>query len=761
MPLHVFEQQRRTAGSVLAFARALPACLRSAMPIFDTRSVISVISSSGDTSSRIRFSSPFFSRVLIQSRRSSYAKVECSPVIEFSSRYYGFDGWQDRTCLCTVPVWQVSALSIWTFASVERPYAILAASGSIISEGVRHASLLHKVKCNPYFKLRSRTPHSSRLGSAELAAPPAPGTCPRSVRCLQLADRPWPATASSPSSNWAAAGCSPTWIRTSKPSTSPSRRSPTSRSTAPRTAPTRASALRTIPITKWRSISRWRAPRSLPPPARPATIRMYWSQDIASAVQKAAQDGCDVCSISWGADEADLGHDGGRSRWNRRPPTPPQPAWSSSRHPATTTRATAAPLRPMSTCPRRARTSSAAEEPTRPRPRRPCGTTTPARPTAKARAAATRPSFRRRSLQINAPPPPTGTHVRHRAAWFRTSPATPIPIPATTSSSTEREPSSAEPARSRRSMPDCSPRSEPSSDSSRRRSGRIRQTFNDITVRRQRHVQGGEGTRSVHRPGIADRLELVDSCFSEPQSCAGRSPSFRQPSWRKDGRLPFTVAAGDLDQGLIRHKGLDGIQGIAEALPFVEAAAQRAHALDAQLVQGHGRFGGRGLAGTGAVKHHVAIARNLVDAGGEGFGRHVHRSRQSKWIGHQFQGMAQVDDVDLLAGIELALQFVGLEARLHQLAQQHAPAIEAANERSPGSPRTSKAPEKRPTQLNRLGSRLSASPKSRPAASSAPIQRVAPMLSNTRKVKYAHPVLAGDGRGQGGQAGNELGIRAA
>lgn len=35
-----------------------------------------------------------------------------------------------------------------------------------------------------------------------------------------------------------------------------------------------------------------------------ATIRVYWSQDIAKAVQKAAEDGCDVCSISWGADEA-------------------------------------------------------------------------------------------------------------------------------------------------------------------------------------------------------------------------------------------------------------------------------------------------------------------------------------------------------------------------------------------------------------------------------------------------------------------------
>jgi len=37
---------------------------------------------------------------------------------------------------------------------------------------------------------------------------------------------------------------------------------------------------------------------------KPATIRMYWSQDIATAVNAATKDGCDVCSISWGADEA-------------------------------------------------------------------------------------------------------------------------------------------------------------------------------------------------------------------------------------------------------------------------------------------------------------------------------------------------------------------------------------------------------------------------------------------------------------------------
>lgn len=37
---------------------------------------------------------------------------------------------------------------------------------------------------------------------------------------------------------------------------------------------------------------------------RAATIRIYWAQDIAPAVARATKDGCDVCSISWGTDEA-------------------------------------------------------------------------------------------------------------------------------------------------------------------------------------------------------------------------------------------------------------------------------------------------------------------------------------------------------------------------------------------------------------------------------------------------------------------------
>jgi Subtilase family len=46
---------------------------------------------------------------------------------------------------------------------------------------------------------------------------------------------------------------------------------------------------------------------------KPATIRMYWAKDIAAAVREATSDGCDVCSISWGADEASWGAQAGQA----------------------------------------------------------------------------------------------------------------------------------------------------------------------------------------------------------------------------------------------------------------------------------------------------------------------------------------------------------------------------------------------------------------------------------------------------------------
>jgi kumamolisin len=40
---------------------------------------------------------------------------------------------------------------------------------------------------------------------------------------------------------------------------------------------------------------------------KPANIRVYWSQNIETAVTAAAKDSCSCCSISWGADENSWG----------------------------------------------------------------------------------------------------------------------------------------------------------------------------------------------------------------------------------------------------------------------------------------------------------------------------------------------------------------------------------------------------------------------------------------------------------------------
>jgi len=97
------------------------------------------------------------------------------------------------------------------------------------------------------------------------------------------------------------------------------------------------------------------------------------------------------------------------------------------------------------------------------------------------------------------------------------------------------------------------------------------------------------------------------------------------------------------------------VQRIPEALPLVKAAAQRAHALDPQFVQLHGGLGRGGLAGAGAVEHHIAVAGNLKVARGDGIGREMHRTGERERVGHELEGVAQVDDVDLLACIKLLL----------------------------------------------------------------------------------------------------------
>ena len=168
--------------------------------------------------------------------------------------------------------------------------------------------------------------------------------------------------------------------------------------------------------------------------ARPATIRIYWSQDIASAVQKAAKDGCDVCSISWGADEA---------MWGATAVQQMESTAASATSGGMIVFAasgdndssTADQLLPTSTLPPPAPMSWVVAAPTRPPPSRPSGTTALARPTAKARVAATPLSFRCRVFKSAFPSRRPARHLE-KAAWSPTSPGMPTPTRGTTLSFT-------------------------------------------------------------------------------------------------------------------------------------------------------------------------------------------------------------------------------------------------------------------------------------------------------------------------------------
>src|SRR3954454_14462031 len=83
---------------------------------------------------------------------------------------------------------------------------------------------------------------------------------------------------------------------------------------------------------------------------------------------------------------------------------------------------------------------------------------------------------------------------------------------------------------------------------------------------------------------------------------ASRKPAIRQGLF----------GSGDLHQRLLLHIRFNSVEWITQPLPLIEAAAQRAHALDSQFVKFHRSLGRGGLAGARAIQHDIAIAGNLV-----------------------------------------------------------------------------------------------------------------------------------------------------
>ncbi len=164
------------------------------------------------------------------------------------------------------------------------------------------------VRCKPYFKLRSQVKHfvPRTTVSAELAAAPAPWTVPSLCAAYN-----WP-TALSASGVIAIVELGGGWVQSDMDAFFQGLNQPTPQITDVSVDGTQNSPNQSVGSSNDADYEvaldiQVAGASFFAATARAATIRMYWSQDIASAVQKAAQDGCDVCSFSWGADEATWG----------------------------------------------------------------------------------------------------------------------------------------------------------------------------------------------------------------------------------------------------------------------------------------------------------------------------------------------------------------------------------------------------------------------------------------------------------------------
>ena len=191
-----------------------------------------------------------------------------------------------------------------------------------------------------------------------------------------------------------------------------------------------------------------------------ATIRVYWSQDIGSAVQNATSDGCDVCTISWGSDEANWGNTAAQQM--EAAATAATAAGmvvfaASGDNDSSDGGQTPANVDVPSSCPHVVGCGGTYKTSTE----ETVWNDNPGQTDGEGTGGGYSTIFPVQAFQIGAPPPPANT----TAGTGRMVPdvsRTRTPTPATRSLSTARPRWWAAPARLRRSMPGCLRRSEPS-----------------------------------------------------------------------------------------------------------------------------------------------------------------------------------------------------------------------------------------------------------------------------------------------------------
>jgi hypothetical protein len=114
-----------------------------------------------------------------------------------------------------------------------------------------------------------------------------------------------------------------------------------------------------------------------------------------------------------------------------------------------------------------------------------------------------------------------------------------------------------------------------------------------------------------------------------------------------DGFLPRFCGGGCLS--------LLQFQGISALAPGREAAGQGTHAQNSMPLQQEGHTGTRGFVGSSAVKDDVAIREDFGLPLLELLRIHVEGSGYGRRVSLEIERMAEINYLEVLAGIELAL----------------------------------------------------------------------------------------------------------
>src|SRR5262249_27219428 len=102
--------------------------------------------------------------------------------------------------------------------------------------------------------------------------------------------------------------------------------------------------------------------------------------------------------------------------------------------------------------------------------------------------------------------------------------------------------------------------------------------------------------------------------------------------------------------------GGEGDHRVSTISPRVEAAGEGTHVLDATTLEQERHPGAGGFTGSGAIEYDFALARDLVVARLQLFGRHVERARDDRRLRIEIDRVAQVHQHQVFVAVQLGLQ---------------------------------------------------------------------------------------------------------